>query len=105
MIKITKGKPPNADNHKEVHQPVVGEAEPRTANLEALAKSFAPVVTVRAVDDLKANPRNARTHTPQQVEQVGPACASSAGLHRSLSTRTAWCLPDMVAWKRPICPV
>ena len=70
MIKITKGKPPNDDNHKEVHQPVVGEAEPRTANLEALAKSFAPVVTVRAVDDLKANPRNARTHNPRQVEQI-----------------------------------
>jgi hypothetical protein len=49
---------------------VVGEAEPRTANLKALAKSFAPVVTVRAVDDLKVNPRNARTHNPQQVEQI-----------------------------------
>jgi ParB-like chromosome segregation protein Spo0J len=70
VVKITKGKPPKADNHTEVHQPVVGEAGPRTANLEALAKSFAPMVTVRAVDDLKANPRNARTHSAQQVEQI-----------------------------------
>ena len=31
VIKITKGKPPKAANHKEVHQPVVGEAEPRKA--------------------------------------------------------------------------
>src|SRR5882757_8395055 len=70
VIKITKGKPPKADNHKEVHQPVVGEAEPRAANLKVLAKSFAPMVTMRAVDDLKANPRNARTHSAQQVEQI-----------------------------------
>ena len=70
MIKITKGKPPKADDHKEVHQPVVGDAEPRAANLKVLAKSFAPMVTVRAVDDLKANPRNARTHSAQQVEQI-----------------------------------
>jgi hypothetical protein len=66
VIKITKGKPPK----DEVHRPVVGEAEPRTANLKALAKSFAPVVTARAVDDLKVNPRNARTHSAQQVEQI-----------------------------------
>ena len=68
VVKIAKGKSPK----DEVHQPqVVGEAEPRTANLEALAKSFAPVITVRAVVDLKVNPRNARTHSPQQVEQIG----------------------------------
>jgi hypothetical protein len=66
VIKITKGKLPK----DEVRQPVVGEAEPRTANLKVLAKSFAPVVTARAVDDLKVNPRNARTHSARQVEQI-----------------------------------
>ena len=69
VIKITKGKPPKADNH-EVHQPVVGEAEPRAPNLKALAKSFAPVIELRAVEDLKVNPRNARTHSARQVQQI-----------------------------------
>ena len=42
MVKSTKGKPPNADNDKEVHQPVVGEAEPRKAGCKkelSLARS------------------------------------------------------------------
>jgi DNA modification methylase len=66
MIRITKGK--TAGN--KVDQPVVGEAGPRATNLKALAKSFAPVVELRAVDDLKVNPRNARTHSTRQVQQV-----------------------------------
>ena len=70
MIKITKGKPPKAGNHYEVHRPVVGEAEPRAANLKALAKSLAPAVETRAVDDLKVNPRNARTHDRRQEQQI-----------------------------------
>jgi hypothetical protein len=70
VIKITKGKPPKADNHYEVHRPVVGEAEPRAANLKALAKSLAPAVETRAVDDLKVNPRNARTHDRRQEQQI-----------------------------------
>src|SRR6266851_1893739 len=70
VIKITKGKPPKADNHKKVDQPVVGEAGPRAPNLKALTNSFAPVIELRAVDDLKMNPRNARTHNARQVEQI-----------------------------------
>jgi len=62
MIKTTNGKKVKPANQNEVHQPVVGEAGPRVANLKALAKSFAPIVETRAVGDLKVNPRNARTH-------------------------------------------
>src|SRR5262245_13606844 len=70
MIKTTKGKKVKPANQNEVHQPVVGEAGPRVANLKALAKSFAPIVETRAVADLKVNPRNARTHGARQVQQV-----------------------------------
>src|SRR5262252_7133337 len=70
MIKITKGKKVKPANRNEVHQPVLGEAAPREANLKALAKSFAPMVETRAVEDLKVNRRNARTHKPRQVQQV-----------------------------------
>src|SRR5262249_23273602 len=48
MIKTTKGKKVKPANQNEVHQPVVGEAGPRVANLKALAKSFAPIVETRA---------------------------------------------------------
>src|SRR5215510_907353 len=70
MTKLVKGKMPKPANHNEVHQPLVGEAGPREANLKALAKSFAPMVETRAVEDLKVNPRNARMHSPRQVQQV-----------------------------------
>src|SRR5262249_37919067 len=70
VVNITKGKPPKADNQNEVQQPVVGEAEARVVNLKGLARSFAPVVEKRAVDGLKLNPRNARTHSALQVEQI-----------------------------------
>ena len=70
MIRIMKGNLPRADNDKKEAQLVVGDAEPRAANLKVLAKAFAPMVTVRAVVDLKVNPRNARTHSAQQFEQI-----------------------------------
>jgi DNA modification methylase len=70
VIRIMKGNLPRADNDKKEAQLVVGDAEPRAANLKVLAKAFAPMVTVRAVVDLKVNPRNARTHSPRQVEQI-----------------------------------
>jgi DNA modification methylase len=70
MVKKTNGKAPNAANQNEVHQPVVGEAEPRQPNVSNLAKPFAPVVEHRAVKDLKANRRNARNHSDRQVEQI-----------------------------------
>jgi hypothetical protein len=70
VVNISKGKPPKADNQNEVQQPVVGEAEPRVANLKVLARLFAPAVEMRAVDGLKVNPRNARTHSTRQVQQI-----------------------------------
>jgi DNA modification methylase len=70
MTKLVKGKMPKPANQNEVHQPVAGEAGPREANLKALAKSFAPMVETRALEDLKVNPRNARMHSPRQVQQV-----------------------------------
>jgi DNA modification methylase len=52
------------------YQPVVGEAGPRAANLATLAKSFAPVVEMCAIEDLKVNAHNARTHSARQVQQI-----------------------------------
>jgi DNA modification methylase len=40
------------------------------ATLDALARSFAPAVETRAVEDLKVNPRNARTHSDRQAQQI-----------------------------------
>jgi hypothetical protein len=70
MTRITKGETPKPANQNEVHQPVVGEAGPRVADLTALARSFAPAVELRAVDDLKVNPRNARKHHLRQEQQI-----------------------------------
>jgi DNA modification methylase len=70
MAKVTKGKAVKPANQNEIHQPVIGEAVPRVSNLNALAQSFAPVVETRAVEDLKMNPRNARTHSGRQVQQI-----------------------------------
>ena len=70
IIKKTKGTAPKAVNQNEVHQPVVGEAEPRHPNLENLAKTFAPVIEHRAVRDLKVNRRNARSHSDRQIQQI-----------------------------------
>jgi len=70
MAKVTKGKAVKPANQNALYQPVVGEAVPRASNLKALAQSFAPVVETRAVEDLKMNPRNARTHGARQVQQI-----------------------------------
>ena len=70
MVKKTNSKAPQAANQSGVHQPMVGEAEPRQLNLKDLARSFAPVIEDRAVKDLKVNRRNARSHDDRQVQQI-----------------------------------
>ena len=70
MVKITKGKPPKADQSEGGPPARGGRGGAPEANLKALAKSFAPMVELRPVDDLKVNPRNARTHSARQVEQI-----------------------------------
>jgi hypothetical protein len=82
MMKKTRGKAPEAANQNEVHQPVVGDAEPRRPNLIDLAKTFAPVIELRAVKDLKVNRRNARSHSPRQVQQTRSWPATVACVQR-----------------------
>ena len=70
ITKKTKSKAPQAATQNEIHQPVVGEAEPHQPNLKNLVKTFAPVIEHRAVKDLKVNRRNARSHSDRQVQQI-----------------------------------
>jgi uracil-DNA glycosylase len=81
MTKITKGETPKPADQNEIHQPVVGEAGSRVADLMELAMSFAPAVELRAVDDLKVNPRNARKHHPRQEQ---PCICTPAAYNRAL---------------------
>ena len=70
VIKFPKDKKVKPTDQSEVHQPVVGEAGPREADPKALVQPFAPMVEPRSIADLKVNPRNARTHSDRQVEQI-----------------------------------
>ena len=70
MIKIMKGKTPKPSNENDPGPVAIAGAGSTPNNLKALAKAFAPVVEVRAVKGLKVNPRNARSHSPRQVQQI-----------------------------------
>lgn len=70
MIRITKGKTPNAANQNEVGPLAIAGVGNTPNNLKALAKAFAPVIELRDVKDLKINRRNARTHSLRQVQQI-----------------------------------
>jgi DNA modification methylase len=70
VIKFPKDKKVKPTDQSEVHQPVVGEAGPRETAPKALVQPFDPVVEPRAVDGLIVNPRNARTHSARQVQQI-----------------------------------
>ena len=70
MIEISKGKTPKAANQNEPDPTAVNVALPAVNNLQALAKAFAPVVEMRATEDLKVNRRNARSHSERQVQQI-----------------------------------
>lgn len=89
MVKNTNGKAAQATKQNDVHQPVVGKAEPRQPNVEYLAKTFAPAIEHRAVKDLKVNHRNARSHSDRQVQQIATSVRCSAGWRPSwLMSRT-----------------
>ncbi len=40
------------------------------SNLSDPFEAFKPVISWRLVDELKPNPRNARTHRPKQIQQI-----------------------------------
>ena len=70
MIKITKAKAPKAANQNQPGAIVVAETGSMSLKFKALAKSFAPVIELRAVKGLKSNVRNARSHNKRQVAQI-----------------------------------
>jgi DNA modification methylase len=70
MVKITKGKTPTPSNENDPSLIGITESGTTPTNLKALAKAFAPVVELRAAKGLKVNPRNARSHSPRQVQQI-----------------------------------
>src|SRR4051812_17901309 len=71
MIKISKKKTvPKAANQNEVPLQAADTNEP---DLAEMVGKFAPKLEVRAISDLKVNPRNARKHSPRQIQQL---CAS-----------------------------
>ena len=49
---------------------MVGEAGPRKADPRAVVQPFAPMIEPRAIEDLKVNHRNARTHSEPQIEKL-----------------------------------
>lgn len=70
MIKLANGKPLTAANQNEPISPGSADTGSPPANLKALAEAFAPVIELRPVKDLKVNKRNARTHSPRQIQQI-----------------------------------
>jgi hypothetical protein len=70
MTKFTNGKTPKASNQNEPDQLAIAGALPATDDFRTLAKTFAPVIELRAIKDLKLNRRNARSHSERQVQQI-----------------------------------
>lgn len=70
MSMITKGQTPKASNQNVPNRPIVTGELPMTNPLWMLAKAFTPVVEMRAIKDLKSSRRNARSHSPRQVQQI-----------------------------------
>ena len=75
MDKFSKDK----KDQGESRQPVVGEADFREADPRALVQTFAPMVEPLLVSDLIVNARNARTHSPRQVDHIA-ACFREFGI-------------------------
>lgn len=69
MLTMKRAKRPKAANQNEPAGCLGGEGGLR-AELLREAKVFAPVIERRAVDELKANRRNARSHGDRQVGQI-----------------------------------
>lgn len=67
-VESKKVKPTNSND---LRQPVVGDANFRQVDPQALMEPFAPVIKQRALGDLKVNPCNARTHDDRQVDKLG----------------------------------
>ena len=64
MVKLTKGQVPAPSNENDLGSMAVAPTAAAPINLKVLAKGFAPAIKIRAVKDLKANSRNARTRSP-----------------------------------------
>src|SRR5476649_2830980 len=70
MVKIKKSDMPKAANQNDPDPGTIVGLGSTPANLKALAKTFAPVIEYRAAKDLKVNPRNARSHSDRQIQQI-----------------------------------
>ncbi|SEP45302.1 DNA modification methylase [Rhodospirillales bacterium URHD0017] len=75
MDKFSKDK----KDQNESRQPVVGEADFREADRRALVQTFAPMIEPCLVSNLIVNARNARTHSPRQVNHIA-ACFREFGI-------------------------
>jgi hypothetical protein len=58
-----------------------------------------------AVDAIKPNPRNARTHSKKQIRQIADSITAFGFLSRSWSTKAAWSLPATPVMRRQSCSV